>query len=179
MSQNKLPQKRKNKPYPDKIQSVDEYIDQAASSPEFLNKLHDSANKQQLVSISRAMIHFGPLPDPDTLKRYEATIKGSANWMIARAEKEQSHRHKFDLIKERNQLILKLLGQTFGLTSVILIIWFAVMLTASHPVAAATMVTGTVASLAYVFVMGRKHDAQPPKQKSGEQSQPPDKTDND
>lgn len=42
----------------------------------------------------RRLAYFqGPLPPPQMLKEYEEVLPGSANRIIERAEKEQSHRH--------------------------------------------------------------------------------------
>lgn len=38
--------------------------------------------------------HSGPIPDPDTLERYNQIIPNAANRILEMAEKEQAHRHK-------------------------------------------------------------------------------------
>lgn len=62
------------------------------------NQLGISPAPQQSVaefSLTQTM-HQGPLPDPDTLNRYEQMMPGSAERIFRIAEKEQEHRHTLE-----------------------------------------------------------------------------------
>lgn len=48
----------------------------------------------QMVTTMVQRVHSGPLPAPDTYGHYEQVLPGSAERILAMAEKEQDHRHR-------------------------------------------------------------------------------------
>jgi uncharacterized membrane protein len=59
-------------------------------------------NVRQAVVETSTAIHRGPLPPPDQFKDYEAILPGSADRILKMAEKEQDHRHAWELSHLRN-----------------------------------------------------------------------------
>lgn len=59
-------------------------------------------------------IHIGPLPDPETLRRYDDLLPGTAERIITMAEKEQDHVHKTVSRAQIWTLVRKQIGQISG-----------------------------------------------------------------
>lgn len=62
-------------------------------SPELLERLPDKTR----TAIIEAASFNGPLPPPSLFGQYEEVLPGSAERILSSAEKEQSHRHKWDM----------------------------------------------------------------------------------
>lgn len=58
----------------------------------------------------RNTLHVGPIPDPETLSRYEQITPGACDRIITMAEKEQDQRHRGD----RSLDLARTLGVVFG-----------------------------------------------------------------
>lgn len=56
----------------------------------------DIPEEDEIIESYGAMMHSGPLPHPDILEGYERIMEGSAERILAMAEKEASHRHKIE-----------------------------------------------------------------------------------
>jgi uncharacterized membrane protein len=69
----------------------------------------------QLVSLQTVHTqHSGPLPDPETLQRYENAIPGAADRIFKMAEKEQTNRHDHMNRELKAKFLAVFLGQTFA-----------------------------------------------------------------
>jgi uncharacterized membrane protein len=111
------------------------------------------------VTASLRRRHSGPLPPPDDFIIYESALPGSAERILAMAEKEQSHRHEIDRqisrsdVREHRRIGR---GQLFGLLVVIcccLVAAFAIY--HQQPVVASVVMGTTIVALAGVFAAGR------------------------
>lgn len=70
---------------------------QAASSKGTTEEGPLSANDERIVAmVQRSISHSGPLPDPDTLQRYEQVLPGLAERIVAMAEKQSDHRQSLE-----------------------------------------------------------------------------------
>lgn len=77
------------------------------------------------LAVAQVQRHEGPIPDPDTLARYESISPGFAERIMKMAELEQSQRHSNDATIIRNQHIQHKrdtlsfrLGQLYAILSV-------------------------------------------------------------
>jgi len=75
--------------------------------------LNTNGNK---IAISRreVSVHHGPLPDPDTLARYESIEPGIAGRIIVMAEKEQNNRLECERVYLNESLKVQKLGAVFA-----------------------------------------------------------------
>jgi uncharacterized membrane protein len=53
-------------------------------------------NVRQAVVETTTTVHHGPIPPPDQFREYNAILPGSADRILAMAEKEQNHRHAWE-----------------------------------------------------------------------------------
>ena len=56
----------------------------------------------------------GPIPSPEVIAGYEKVLVGSADRIIKMAEKEQDHRHRFQLRNQTHRATLTFVGQMFA-----------------------------------------------------------------
>lgn len=107
------------------------------------------------VEVKQNIRYSGPLPQASEFRLYEETLEGTANRIIAMAEKEQDAR-----IKSNNELIqaeiaLKKRGQIFAIVITIIFCLLSLMLFLEKQFVAGTAVLAMIASLAYVFISGK------------------------
>lgn len=74
----------------------------------------DNGQQSQLISASWA----GPLPPPSTLESFDHVVPGSAERIIAMAEREQAHRITFDQTEQRAAIREYAIGQILGWVTV-------------------------------------------------------------
>ncbi len=108
----------------------------------------------------------GPLPDPDTLRKYNELVPGAAERFLSSFEREQLHRHDMErqeigiAIKHVNGIMYRSWG---GLLAAFLISVFALgvayQLAIQGITAVASIIAGTtIVSLAFAFLGGKKAD---------------------
>lgn len=117
----------------------------------------------QSIAVSQQKFYSGPIPDAESLQKYEEVCPGFAERLMRMAEKEQEERitiqkevisvEKYLNIKELNNYRR---GQVFALISVILVISLCCLFLYNGYAKEAKEVAITViASLAGVFIIGR------------------------
>lgn len=125
----------------------------------------------------------GPLPPPQALAAYEKVKPGFAERILALAEKEAAHRHELDnaLLAQESKVaacapIERRRGQWLGFSLAgFVLITGAAFAVGGYPTQGATIIVGTVVSLAAVFVIGRVRsdkDAADPSAAKREQDAP-------
>ncbi len=115
------------------------------------------------VSITNQEIYEGPIPDPETLAKFESIQPGFAERLLSMAEKEQSARHKFtesmiELEKEtaKTELLNFKRGQILAFCSVILIVGIcAYAFYLDFGKEARDMAVAIIIGLAAIFITGR------------------------
>jgi uncharacterized membrane protein len=110
----------------------------------------------------------GPLPPGEEFERYERVHPGAAERILLMAEREQAKRHtlidtaiRLDTKSLHHEVIRSYIGQVFGLLAVTMafsLAGYCVWNGFQWP--AAGIAGGTLASLASVFVVGRKYRGQ-------------------
>ncbi|WP_299928964.1 DUF2335 domain-containing protein [uncultured Nocardioides sp.] len=107
--------------------------------------------------------HSGPLPSAEYLRSIDRIVPGSAERILAMAEREQQHRHTMDsrqadIIEkdvDHNYDVTKR-GQRYGLwISAFVIVIAAILALTGHPEIAAILAGVDLVGLAAVFVIGR------------------------
>ncbi|MCB1201327.1 MAG: DUF2335 domain-containing protein [Leptospiraceae bacterium] len=98
----------------------------------------------------------GPLPPPAIIERYDAVLPGAAERILKMAENQSAHRHEIEKTVIKQNGLKSLLGQIFGLVIAMTVIcggfW---MIYLGKSILGLSLVIGSLAALAAVFVVGR------------------------
>ncbi|MDR0368014.1 MAG: DUF2335 domain-containing protein [Bacteroidales bacterium] len=120
-----------------------------------MNKKSQQENKRQIVAASQ---HYsGPIPDPESLAKYEQIMPGAAERILRMAENEAKNRHKNENRLTKSYLITTILGIIFAFSSVVLIcglVYYA--LKCGFGTEAAGIAVGAIASVAGVFMFFKR-----------------------
>lgn len=145
-----------------------------------VDKEADQATQAEVTAtvIRRASSFEGPIPDPETLARYEQIEAGLANRIMQMAEGELAHRHDMERAALEAQVKLdraawdqKKRGQIFGLIIGLVAFATAIIMTLKgSPLAGGFIGSSGVIGLVAVFVLGRR----PSKDSSENQDQTAD-----
>lgn len=81
--------------------------------PEIVDRAYPPVNNGNFIGSME--IHSGPLPNPETLRKYDEVLPGTAERIIAMAEKEQNHVHSTVKRVQIWTLARKQIGQISGL----------------------------------------------------------------
>ncbi|MGX5854527.1 DUF2335 domain-containing protein [Dyadobacter jiangsuensis] len=152
------PQKPAENDPSNELAKLDELEDEV--DPELIRELKTLPKEQaaRFVAIIERTIksHQGPLPDPDTLARYDSIIPNGAERIMQMAEKEGDHRRSIDKAVIDKSFSIKFRGQIFGfliaLTTMAIGGW---SIHEGHEISGSIFGIGGVATLAAVFVTGR------------------------
>ncbi len=124
----------------------------------------DNRSELRLRSATQIETYRGPLPSPRALREYESALPDSAERILARVERETSHRHDM----ERGSLELETLevrsdyrrtnrGLYLGAFVALAVVAVgAYMAFLGHPAEGAGIVVSTVVGLAATFVYGAR-----------------------
>lgn len=112
-----------------------------------------------IVHQSQRSVFQGPLPHPEILKGYDLIIPGAAERILVMAEKEQTHRIDSDRYIIEEQMTQFKRGQMMGfILCLVLIVVAIVFAFLGHVVLATIILSGTIVSLAMIFVLRKKPD---------------------
>lgn len=101
--------------------------------------------------------HSGPLPDAETLIKYDSVIPNGADRIMKMAENQQLHRISIENKVITSQSSQSKLGQIFGLIIGLVGIACGTYLAANGvPTVGGIIAGGTVVSLVSVFVIGKR-----------------------
>ncbi|AFL85103.1 putative membrane protein [Belliella baltica DSM 15883] len=129
-------------------------------NPRIFQGVTPKKKEEILKSISVTMIqersHSGPLPDADTLIRYNSVIPEGADRIMKMAERQQEHRMSLETKVVNSQSKQSGLGQWFGLIIGLVGIGCGTFLAYSGETTVGGIIAGgTVVSLVSVFVIGK------------------------
>ncbi len=129
-------------------------------NPNIFQGLTPKKKNEILRSISISTIqersHSGPLPDADTLVKYNSVIPEGADRIMIMAEKQQKHRMELENLVIPGHAKQSRLGQWFGLVIGLFGIGCGTFLAyTGHETVGGIIAGGTVVSLVSVFVIGK------------------------
>lgn len=135
-----------------------------SQNPNIFEGITPKRKKELLKSLSITMIqeksHSGPLPDAETLIKYNSVIPNGADRIMKMAENQQEHRMIIEKKIIFEQSSQSKLGQWFGLVIGIVGISCGTFLAYSGETTVGGIIAGgTVVSLVSVFVIGKKIQA--------------------
>jgi uncharacterized membrane protein len=103
-------------------------------------------------------LHAGPLPDAESIMKYDTVIPQGADRIMKMAEKQQEHRMNLEAKIVSSQSRQSNLGQWFGLIIGLVGIGSGTFLAYSGQTTVGGIIAGgTVVSLVSVFVIGKKN----------------------
>lgn len=150
-----------NKPIkiPEELQELEEELKNV--NPKLFEGLSKNKKLEILHSLSFTLIqeksHSGPLPDAETLIKYNSVIPEGADRIMKMAENQQNHRISVESNLVASQSSQSKLGQVFGLIIGLAGIGCGTYLaTIGQDVVGSIIAGGTVVSLVSVFVIGKK-----------------------
>lgn len=146
------------KKVPEELQEIEE--DLVSLNPEIFKGVPDKKKMEILQSFSIVSIqqrsHSGPLPDAETLIKYDSVIPNGADRIMKMAEAQQSHRMSIENKVITSQSSQSKLGQIFGLIIGIVGIGSGTFLAVNGETTVGGIIAGgTVVSLVSVFVIGK------------------------
>ena len=102
----------------------------------------------------------GPLPPPESLKRYDDIAPGTAQTIIDMAVKEQEHRHFMEKETLYKQSKLAMTSTIFGFICVILLIGLVIysIIAGAYNTALAAVISA-IATIAGIFVLRKRFKA--------------------
>lgn len=154
--QNDKPEKSK---IPEEIRELEAELKNV--NPKVFEGLSKNKKLEILQSLSFTLIqeksHSGPLPDPETLVKYNSVIPDGADRIMKMAENQQNHRMAIEKSLVSSQSLQSKLGQIFGLLIGLTgIICGTYLASIGQDVVGSIIAGGTVVSLVSVFVLGKK-----------------------
>ena len=103
--------------------------------------------------------HSGPIPDPDTLERYDSIIPNGAERIMIMAEEQSKHRRMLEAQVVNEQTASSKRGQIFAALLAALLIGAGTWAFATgHDEVSGTIFGITVVGLVTVFVVGKKQE---------------------
>jgi uncharacterized membrane protein len=124
--------------------SFPESLDEASSS-----EGKDSQHKEMVIAAG----YYGPLPPASQLGQYEDILPGAADRILTMAEEQAHHRQGMEVKAGRRSWGGLVVGGILASGCIAGGIWLAAN---GHAAAGSTIATGTVVSLAGVFVFGTR-----------------------
>jgi uncharacterized membrane protein len=126
-------------------------------NPKIFSGINKKKKQEILQSFVSVTMHSGPIPDPETLERYNQMIPNGADRIMKMAENQANHRMEIEKTVIRRQSFQSMLGQVFGLIIGIAGLASGTFLVYSdYPKTGGVIAGATVISLVSVFVIGRK-----------------------
>lgn len=132
-----------------------------SKNPTIFDGIPSKKKDELLKGISFTMIqqksHSGPLPDAETLVKYDSIIPNGADRIMKMAENQQEHRMQIEKNVVFEQSSQSKLGQWFGLIIGMFGMGCGTFLAYNgEPTVGGIIAGGTVVSLVSVFVIGKK-----------------------
>ncbi len=122
-----------------------------------MKKKGQTEQQNNIIHQSKSLTYSGPIPDPDSLARYNSIVPGSADRIIKMAENEASHRHKTENRFSIMYIISTILGIFFAFFSVCIISYLVYYsISNGFGKTASCIAVGAIASVASVFIFFRK-----------------------
>jgi uncharacterized membrane protein len=116
---------------------------------------------QQQIIASQVSFWSGPLPAPEVLREYDSVVPGSADRIIAMAERQSDHRRNLESIAISGGNLRATMGSIFGFViGMAAIIVGYLLVTNGQEIGGYSTMLLTVTALVGVFVYGRRTSRQ-------------------
>ena len=133
-----------------------------------INKLPEEKREllvEQMMSIS----YSGPIPHPSDFQQYESVLPGAADRILSMAEKQLEHRQTLEKSVILSDVENSKRGQWFGfIIALVCTIGGFILIALNKDAIGLSVVIGSIATLAGLFIYGQKSDARERKEKEME-----------
>lgn len=128
-------------------------VEVVTRDPELLAEVINTDAAQTIIVQQAMSLHHGPLPPAREVAEYAKHIPNFGDRVMSYAEQAKDERFKLNRISLKQ----KLLGLWFGMLSVIIVASFCFYLVSQgYPGLGATVMISVLATIAGVFVIGKK-----------------------
>lgn len=110
-------------------------------------------HEQNTGIVTNVQQYSGPLPPASELAAYKKVMADAPERIVAMAEKEQSHRHDYDIRMLNAGRIEGLLGQIFAFVIVLAFLAASIYLAMNNHEWVAVAIVGIIATLAAIFYL--------------------------
>lgn len=110
-------------------------------------------HEQKTNIVASVQQYSGPLPPASELAAYKKVMADAPERIIAMAEKEQNHRHNYDVRILNAGRIESLLGQIFAFVIVLAFLAASIYLAMNNHEWVAVTIIGIIATLAAIFYL--------------------------
>jgi uncharacterized membrane protein len=126
---------------------------------------HSASDSEDQVAAAQATLHTithsqsfsGPLPPPQVLQQYNAAHPDLANRIVQMAENEQAHRHLIENTALQGSINAEKRGQRYALAICMVVVLASFgIIWKGYQISGTILAGGTLSTLAYVFITGRK-----------------------
>ena len=101
--------------------------------------------------------YSGPLPHPDHLRHYEATLPGAADRIIKMAEQQSAHRREMEALTVKSRLKAESKAQWLAAGITVLIVGGGLyVISLGHTLAGVSQVIVAVTAIVGVFIYGKR-----------------------
>lgn len=154
--------KRTQREIPEELKDIEKGLTNV--NPEIFKGIPQKKKMEILHGLSVVSIQHssfsGPIPDAETLIKYNSVIPDGADRIMKMAENQQSHRINIESKIIKSQSSESKLGQIFGLVIGLVGIVCGTYLAANgNPTVGGIIAGGTVVSLVSVFVIGKREQS--------------------
>ena len=115
-------------------------------------------NNKQIRTVAHTEVHqfSGPIPNQESLAKYDQIVPGSAQTIINMAVKEQEHRHQMERNSLNKSSRLAMVSTILGFSCVLLLIGLVVysIIAGAYGTALAAVISA-IAAVAGIFGVGR------------------------
>lgn len=130
-------------------------------------KIESSSNPVPPQLHHQSLQFKGPLPPPNIIKGYEEVCPGSADRIIAMAERQSEHRMKLEVKVVSSNIRKESIGQWMGfLIALTAIIGGVIVILNNKSAEGLSMIITALTSLVGVFIYGRHAQAKERKEKN-------------
>lgn len=115
------------------------------------------SNNQTNLQVQKTELYAGPLPHPDTLKKFEEILPGAADRILKQAENQTQHRIEMESKVINADIRKSYVGLVFGFLIGILGIGGGIYLaTLGFDIFGPVLSSGTLVSIIVAFIYGTK-----------------------
>ena len=125
------------------------------------NSKQDSDNykNNKIAKIGITRIHSGPLPDPETLIKYNRVYPDLAKEIVEMAKKQSEHRQYLEKEQVISETKLRLRGQLIGGCAIVILIFLGfVLILNDKNIAGASAVIIALIGIIYSIIYGKNKD---------------------
>lgn len=134
------------------LENKDKKPGEASVEGEIVKEENSKSINSQLIAKIESTYFSGPLPSPDTLRKYEKILPGSVNRIIRMAEDQSKHRRGLEKAVVGSNIFNERVGMVLGfITGIIVILASFFLIYIDKPIQGFLTLGLTIVAYAYSF----------------------------